>query len=126
MYFMTGYSQQVANMRLQNTQHDEAALAELGQRLARIRIDLALTQADLAKEAGIGKRTLERLEAGESTQVSTLLRVLRVLRLVDRLDAVIPEATLRPTESLKRKGRAPKRVRKPRSPQRKWQWGDEQ
>lgn len=102
-------------------------LVELGQRLARVRIDMGMTQAVLAKEAGIGKRTLERLESGESTQTATLCRVLRVLKLLDGLDAVIPEVTTRPRDVIKRKDMAPKRA--PRRPssvrENKWKWGDE-
>jgi len=42
---------------------DDSVLAELGGRLARIRLDRNLTQAQLAEQAGVSKRTIERLEA---------------------------------------------------------------
>ena len=59
---------------------DEQLLAELGRRLARCRLDMDATQAALAFEAGISKRTLERIEAGASVQTTSLIRVLRALR----------------------------------------------
>ena len=65
---------------------DEAALAELGHRLARYRLDRNLTQQALAKEAGIHKNTLVRLEGGGSTQSKSLIRVLRALGLLENLD----------------------------------------
>jgi transcriptional regulator with XRE-family HTH domain len=120
-------SQKVATMKLENIQMDRAVLVEVGVRLARVRIDLGMTQAALAREAGIGKRTLERLEAGAPTQTDTLIRVLRVLKLLERLDAVIPEITIRPRDVIKRNDIAPKRA--PRRPalvrENKWKWGDE-
>lgn len=58
---------------------DAAVLAELGERLARLRLQRNLTQAQLAREAGVSKRTLIRLERGESSQVTNLIRVVRSL-----------------------------------------------
>lgn len=107
---------------------DAAILVELGRRLGRRRVDRNLTQAVLAKEAGVAKRTVERVEAGESTQVSSLIRILRVLGLLDSLDAAIPEAGPRPMDLLKLRGKERKRasakaVRDEDGS--RWSWGDE-
>jgi transcriptional regulator with XRE-family HTH domain len=53
---------------------DKSILAELGGRLAQRRLELKLTQADLAEQAGVSKRTVERIEAGATTQMSTMIR----------------------------------------------------
>lgn len=45
------------------------------------RLECGYTQGELAKICGIGKRTLERLEGGETTQISNALAVLSVLGL---------------------------------------------
>ena len=66
-------------MRITSELTDTAVLHEIGDRLERRRIDAGLTQAQLAEEAGISKRTVERIEAGHSTDFVMLLRVLRVL-----------------------------------------------
>jgi predicted transcriptional regulator len=51
-----------------------------------------LSQAQLAEQAGISKRTLERLEAGAAaTQLSLFLRVLRQLDRLERLALLIAE-----------------------------------
>ena len=68
-------------MPFENLNTDEYLLAELGERLARQRLDMGVTQADLAFEAGISKRTLERIEAGETVQFTSIIRVLRALRI---------------------------------------------
>lgn len=115
-------------MKIVGALTDRRALAELGGRLGRARLDANLTQAELAREAGISKRTLERLEAGHSTQLTNLLRVLRALGLLDRLDALVPEALPSPVQQLRLEGRtreraspAAKRDSKPAD----WTWDDD-
>jgi transcriptional regulator with XRE-family HTH domain len=109
---------------------DAALLEELGERLERRRIDAGLTQAQLAEEAGISKRTLERIEAGHSTDFVMLLRALRVLKLLETLDQWIPDQPQSPLILLKGRGRARKRVRNSRptdgtsesKPVSRWKW----
>ena len=73
---------------------DEAILDELGSRIAQLRIGLEWSQAAAAEQAGISKRTLERLEAGNSVQLSSLVRILRVLDGFSGLDQLLPESGL--------------------------------
>ncbi len=107
---------------------DEAILAEIGDRLARYRIDQQVTQADLAEQAGVSKRTVERVEAGASVQFSTVIRILRILDLLQGLDRMISEPSPRPMDLLKQKGKVRQRAssgnRSDKSPK-KWSWGDE-
>jgi len=114
-------------MRILDDSADAAALIELGQRLTRARLDRNLTQADLAREAGVAKRTVERLEAGESTQLANLLRMLRALDLLGRLDALVPESLPSPVEQLRLEGRKRERARRAttRAGADSWTWGDE-
>lgn len=109
---------------------DDAILRELGSRLAAARLARNLTQAKLADEAGVSKRTVERLESGEvAARLSGLVRICRALDLVDRLDALLPSPTVSPVEQLKlaghRRKRASGRRGPPTSTKRKWTWGDE-
>jgi transcriptional regulator with XRE-family HTH domain len=97
---------------------DAAVLRELGDRLERRRIDAGLTQAQLAEEAGVSKRTVERIEAGDSTDFSMLLRVLRVLKLLETLEQSVPDLPQSPLVLLKSRGRARKRVGHVRRPPR--------
>ncbi len=106
---------------------DPAVLAEIGQRLARHRLQRNLTQAELAKEAGVSKRTLIRLEGGESTQLTNLIRVLRALDLLGNLDAFIPPPVPSPIQQLRMEGKRRKRAsRKPDASgaDKEWTWGD--
>ena len=116
----------MTNMKLTNLQTDDVILAELGRRVASRRIDMQLTQAQLAEKAGVGKRTVERFESGESTQMSTVVRLFRVLELLPNLDAMIPEPGIRPMDILRRKGKTRQRASSPREPAEpvKWEWKD--
>jgi len=116
-------------MKITAQMTDPAILHELGERLARARVDQNLTQAALAEEAGVSKRTLERLESGEAaTQLSSFLRICRALGMLERFEVLFPESTPGPMEQLKRKGKQRQRASgkpKPTKPK-TWTWGDEQ
>ena len=93
---------------------DAALLRELGTRLAAQRLALNLTQAQLADEAGVSKRTIERMEAGATaTHLSAFLRVCRVLGLQDRIEQLVPEPAASPLAQLKLKGRSRRRASRP-------------
>jgi transcriptional regulator with XRE-family HTH domain len=114
-------------MKIVDDSPDTAALLELGRRVTRARLDRNLTQADLAREAGVSKRTVERLEAGGSTQLGNLLRVLRALGLLGRIDALVPESSPSPVEQLRLEGRRRERARRAatRTGAKSWTWGDD-
>lgn len=114
-------------MKISKTLTDDAILAEIGKRIMRRRLDLQLTQANVAEQAGVAKRTLERIEAGASAQMSSMIRIFRVLDLLPGLDRTIPAATLRPLDLLKRKGKVRQRASKSRmivQPDEPWSWDD--
>ncbi len=115
-------------MSITNQTTPQAALKELTTRLARYRMESGLTQAQLALQAGVSKRTIERIENGCDLQITTLVRLLGVLGLADRLDQLIPEHTVSPMDMLKGKTEPPKRARhkKTTKPGKPWKWGDEQ
>jgi transcriptional regulator with XRE-family HTH domain len=107
---------------------DKAILADIGHRLGRRRVELELTQADLAGQAGISKRTVERIEAGESVQTTNLIRILRVVELLETLDAAIPAVGPRPMDLLKLRGKERQRAsskKRNKESGDEWIWGDE-
>ncbi|HEY8054123.1 MAG TPA: helix-turn-helix transcriptional regulator [Steroidobacteraceae bacterium] len=103
-------------MKITSELTDLAVLQEIGGRLERRRIDAGLTQVQLAEEAGISKRTVERIEAGRSTDFLMLLRVLRALKLPEALNQLVPDMPQSPLVLLEGRGRARKRVRHSRRP----------
>jgi transcriptional regulator with XRE-family HTH domain len=115
-------------MNISNLLTDDAVLSEIGARIAARRVDLQLTQAAVAEQAGIAKRTLERMEAGHSSQLSSLVRVLRVLDALPGLDNLVPEIGPRPMDLLKRKGKVRQRAsgkRAAKAPGKPWSWDDD-
>jgi transcriptional regulator with XRE-family HTH domain len=115
-------------MSIEPHMSDKAILTDIGHRLGRRRVELELTQADLAGEAGVSKRTVERAEAGESVQTVNLIRILRVMDLLEALDAAIPEAGPRPMDLLKLRGKERQRAsskKRSQEPGEEWAWGDE-
>jgi transcriptional regulator with XRE-family HTH domain len=116
-------------MKITKQATDDAVLAELGGRLARIRLERNLTQGQLAAQAGVSKRTVERLEAGAvATQLSGFIRVCRVLGVLEQLDALVPEPVPSPIAQLKLRGRQRQRASVAKAAPasgKTWQWGDE-
>ena len=103
-------------------------LTEIGGRAQQYRVGMNLNQAELAKNAGISARTIERFEAGSSIQLDKLLRILRALQLSTNLDQLIPEVTIRPIQLAGSKTEVRRRSRKRRSMISKgqhWVWGDQ-
>lgn len=115
-------------MRIDTTTTDQAILKEIGERVAMVRLNQNLTQANLAEQSGVSKRTVERLEAGESVQVTSLIRLLRSLGLQQRLEALFPEPVASPIAQLKLQGKNRRRASTKRSPDstnKVWKWGNE-
>jgi transcriptional regulator with XRE-family HTH domain len=130
-------------MNFITTLSDDVLLAELGQRLAQLRLNHNWQQHELATEAGVSLRTLSRIEAGEPSQTVNLLRVLRALGLVENLEALVPPPAASPLKQLQLQGKQRKRAsRRPGKPAQAaegaatethgvadakpaWQWGSE-
>lgn len=100
---------------------------EIGSRLARLRLSRNATQAMLAEDAGIGVRTLRRLEAGQPSTLDTFLRVALALDLGDAILDAIPRGQVRPIERVLRVGSERRRARPQpeRDPDPAWTWGDD-
>lgn len=120
-------------MHIDGLMTDAAALAELGRRLARHRLQRNWTQAELAAHAGVGQATVQRAEGGRSVQMTSMVRLLRALELLDGLDVAVPESIELPIAQLeraqrtgRRRARASRTRAQPAEPApRPWSWGRE-
>ena len=106
---------------------NEQVMGELGKRIRAARIDMPLTQAELAKRAGISLSTVAKLERGEDVRLSSVLDILRALGMLSAADALVPEVVVRPSD-LARMGKQRERARSAsgRAKPTAWTWGDEQ
>lgn len=121
-------------MEFYEVMSDEAMLGLIGSRLADLRLAQDLTQSQVAKEAGIGIRTLQRMEGGEvATRLSGFVGVCRVLGIAGRFEMLLPELRISPMDQLKLQGKKRERAsgsnkisssvlkEEPST----WKWGDE-
>lgn len=116
-----------------NDLSDDAILQRLGQRLARHRLNLNRTQAELALEAGVSRRSIYKIENGLSVDTRILVRILRALDLLDGLEMLAPEPAPSPMALLEARGRERIRASGSRKASRAdkpaestgWQWPDE-
>jgi transcriptional regulator with XRE-family HTH domain len=89
-------------MQITNGLADDAALAELGSRLARARLARNLTQKQLADQAGVSVDTVRRLERKQSITLTALLRLLRALGQLEILDLLLGDELPSPIEQFER------------------------
>jgi len=121
-------------MQLHKSMSEDAVLAELGHRLERHRVERNRTQAELAEQAGIGRATLQRIERGDSVQMTSIVKLMRALELLSALDAAVPESIAFPIAELERQQRRSRRRargrhggpggRAPSPDEQPWGWGE--
>lgn len=102
----------------------EAALCA---RLEAIRLSRNITQAQLAREAGVSVRTIGRLEHGDGVSLDTFVRVMKALRIERHLEALLPDPSVRPVERVGFGGVQRQRARPVSGTTRQssgWTWGD--
>ena len=114
-------------MQILLSSSNDTILMELGKRLARLRLDRGLTQAEVAREAGIAKRTLERIESGKSGQLASIISICRVLERLEEINAWLPESPPRPLELLHGRGKPRQRApgRRGKKVDTGWRWGED-
>jgi transcriptional regulator with XRE-family HTH domain len=101
---------------------EDAILAEMGRRLARVRKQQGFSQTRLAEEAGIGVATLRRIESGQDGQMASWLKLLKALRMTASVDALLPETFASPMAEVLTKA---KQSKKGRVAEPGIRWGDQ-
>jgi transcriptional regulator with XRE-family HTH domain len=106
-----------------NAMSDQALAEFIGQFIRSKRMEQNITQAQLAKDAGISRSTLVLLEKGETASLGTLLQVLRMLNQLHVLAAFEITPVISPLLLAKEEMKKRQRVRtKPSSKQPKTDW----
>ena len=83
---------------------DKTVLILLGERINRQRLNQNMTQAELAKRAGMARIVVQRLENGLGCKLENLIHILRALGLIEQLEIFLPEPGLSPIQLAKLKG----------------------
>ena len=100
-------------------------IKELGQKIKTYRIMNEMSQQDLEDKSGVSKRSISRLEQGETVQVDNLFKIIIALGLGDNIELLVPDQTKRPSYYLKTSENKPQRVRK-KTQKNDFKWGDEE
>ena len=98
---------------------------ELGRRIKQYRIMREMSQQELADKTGISKRSISRLEQGESVQLNNLFLILIALALGDNIELLVPDQAKRPSFYLEKTEKITKRVKK-KTEKKAFKWGDEE
>lgn len=62
------------------------SLSAMGKRCAARRLNMNITQLELAKASGVGLRTVQRLENGESSNTKNLMKIMSKLRMTCEIE----------------------------------------
>ena len=100
---------------------------DLCKRIERLRLDRNMSQAKLAEQAGVARRTISRMENGEGVSLNTLLRVMVALGVSDQVEQLVPLSEIQPIARVsgkppRKRASSPKTKEPPAGP---WKWNDE-
>ncbi|MEN8178405.1 MAG: helix-turn-helix transcriptional regulator [Pseudomonadota bacterium] len=109
-----------------STSSSTAIAAALCKRLEEIRLSKNISQAELAKQAGVSRSTMTRIADGQSISLDSFIRVVKTLGLADHLAALLPDPEVRPVELARREGRHRRRASGKRKAPKPWSWGDQE
>ena len=101
-------------------------IKELGKKIKTYRIMNEMSQQHLEDKSGVSKRSISRLEQGESVQVDNLFKILIALNLGDNIELLVPDQTKRPSYYLEDKETKSKRVKRKTGKKNDFKWGDEE
>ena len=90
-------------MKVTGIESNSEIIEELGKRIKRLRINIGLTQLELAKKAGLSLRTIANIESGKDSNLSAILSILRAENILGNIDMLVEEETIRPSDYLKLK-----------------------
>lgn len=112
-------------MKITPYENELSILQEVGKRIKQYRISLNITQQQMAQQCGLSVATLSRVENGDDTKWSVIIRILKTMKLVENLDVLIPETQM-DYKSLFEKTTIRQRVRQDKSDQQSgWVWQED-
>ena len=115
-------------MKITGYESNEILVREIGERMRRLRVNMSLTQKELAIKSGLAEKSIANIESGENVRFDSIISVMRVLGIISNLDVLVPDAILRPENIDFKSETVRKRVRrsgvKSDEPM-AWRWGDD-
>ena len=108
-----------------STSSSSTIAAALCKRLEELRLSKNISQAELAKQAGVSRSTMTRIADGQSISLDSFVRVVKALGLADHLATLLPNPEVRPVELVRHEGQHRRRASGKRKPSEPWSWGDD-
>ena len=119
------FSASIMNQNIDFEASSSAQIAEvLCKRLDALRLGKNISQADLARQAGVSRSTLTRIADGQSVSLDSFIRVAKALGLAGHLAAMLPDPAVRPVELARNAGTHRRRARSKRPASKPWTWGE--
>lgn len=112
-------------MRISNNQNELFILKELGERIRQYRIARDLTQTELANMCGISLSTETRIENGEDTKFSNIIKIMNALNISENLDVLIPEQKPDLKAIFEQKAPRQRASRSNKKDDSLWTWGED-
>ena len=103
-------------------------LCEMGRRIKAARIAASATQQDLAEMTNLSLHTIKNIECGRNASLSSVIDVMRSLGILENMDALVPERSVRPGQFVslgKERERVSRKSRREAGSSNGWKWGDE-
>jgi transcriptional regulator with XRE-family HTH domain len=114
-------------MLINDEMTDVAFLKEAGGRLEQMRLARNLIRSELAEQAGISLSTLERIESGESVQLTNFIRLCRALGILNLFENVLSAPQTSPVTQLRlQKNTRQRASRKRTAVATEWKWGEDE
>ena len=88
-----------------NKLSNEQVLLEITQRVKQQRLNVNMTQQELAAKTGLHVQTVKNFESGKSTKLATLIQILRAFDSLEALNQFLPDPGISPIQLLKLKGK---------------------
>jgi len=108
-----------------STSSSTAIASALCRRLEEIRLGKNISQAELARQAGVSRSTMTRIADGKSISLDSFIRVIKALGLAEHLATLLPDPKVRPVELASHQGQHRQRASRKRKPTAPWTWRDE-
>ena len=92
-----------------NSKSPAAIAEELGERLRQARLNVDITQAEVADRAGVSRKVVLNAEKGR-VQLEALVAIMVALDLTEQLDQLLPKQALSPIQLSRLQGRTRQRA----------------
>lgn len=112
-------------MKIVGNESERAILKELGNRIRQQRVSMNITQDQLARICGISTSTEVRIENGDDSKISNIIKIMAALGISENMDLLIPEGVRDYKAIFEEKPVRKRASSKKRRTKVQWTWGED-